>query len=161
MGRKRTGKKEKEKQKSTHMIIQLPKNHNKLSLDILRPSKRVIILALAQRARVDISRKVAHRGRDAGIQRTAVCEVAAETHARCADASVAGFQALEEVDREGGVFIVGGELFGYLVGWLAVLGAEGGEKMRGKSSGKGKGNKPSIRCRRRYQGHRRRGAPGL
>jgi hypothetical protein len=37
--------------------------------------------------------------------------VAAEAHAGCADSAGAGFEVFEEVDGEGGVFIVGGELF--------------------------------------------------
>jgi hypothetical protein len=60
---------------------------------------------------VDVGCEVADCCCDAGVQRAAVREVAAEAHAGCADSAGAGFEVFEEVDGEGGVFIVGGELF--------------------------------------------------
>jgi hypothetical protein len=59
---------------------------------------------------VDVCCEVADCGADAGVERAAVGEVAAEAHACCADSAIAGFEAFEEVDGEGGVFVVGGEL---------------------------------------------------
>ena len=57
---------------------------------------------------VYVGRKVAHRGRDSRIQRASICQVAAQAHARGADATVAGRERVERRDGEGGVFIVRG-----------------------------------------------------
>lgn len=84
---------------------------------------------------MDVRREVAHCGGDARIQRTSVGEVPTETHAGCADAAGAGGEGEEEGDGEGGVFVVGGEGFGYLGG---VKGVEGGGGRR-EEEGKGKG----------------------
>lgn len=56
---------------------------------------------------MDVGCKVAHGGADAGVQRAAVRQVAAETHARGADAAIARGQGEERVDAQGGVFVVG------------------------------------------------------
>jgi hypothetical protein len=47
---------------------------------------------------VEICCEVCYCGGDAGVQSTAVGEVAAETHSGGADAAVAGFQGEEGVD---------------------------------------------------------------
>ena len=53
--------------------------------------------------------KVADCGADARVEGAAVGEVAAEAHARCADAAIAGGQGVQEGGRELGVFVVGRE----------------------------------------------------
>lgn len=55
---------------------------------------------------MDIRRKVAHGGGDARVERAPKGEVAAETHARCADAAGARRQREEVRRRQGGVFVV-------------------------------------------------------
>lgn len=56
-----------------------------------------------------IRREIAHRSRDSRVQRAAVRQMAAETHARRSDAAVACWEGQERGDGERGVFVVGGE----------------------------------------------------
>lgn len=64
-----------------HVVIHLAEDHNQLALYIARALKRVVLLACAQCCAVDVGREVAHCCCDAGVERAAVCEMAAETHA--------------------------------------------------------------------------------
>lgn len=88
-------------------IVGASTHHDKLAFDLARPRQAVVVLPLTQRARVDIGRKVANGGRDAGVERAAEGEVAAEAHSRGAYAAVALGQGEEKVDGEGGVLIIG------------------------------------------------------
>lgn len=88
--------------------------HNQLPLNIPRPCQTVVILPLPERVAVDVRREVTYRGPDPAVERAAVREVSAQTHARGADPAVAGWQGEEVVDCEGGVFVIGGK-FLYIV----------------------------------------------
>lgn len=63
-----------------HMVIHLAKNHDQLALDVFNALQRVVALARAERRAVDVCRKIAHCGADAGVQGAAVREVPAQTH---------------------------------------------------------------------------------
>lgn len=60
---------------------------------------------------MDIRGKIAHGGRHPRVERAAVREVTAETHAGGADAAVAGLEGEEGGDGQLGVFIVRGHEF--------------------------------------------------
>lgn len=84
-------------------------NHDQLPLYIPRPLQTIIILPLPQRLAVDIRRKEASRSFDALVQGTPIRQVSSQTHTRCANSAVAGWEGQEVVDGEGGVFVVCGE----------------------------------------------------
>lgn len=62
---------------------------------------------------MDIRRKIAHGGRDAIIERAAVRQVPAQTHARGADAAGVRGQRQQGVDGQRRVFVVRAHLLGY------------------------------------------------
>lgn len=71
-----------------HMVIQLAKYKHELCVvgalcEFRSASERVVRLAEAERVRVQVGGEVALCGCDAGVERAAVGEVAAETHAYC------------------------------------------------------------------------------
>jgi hypothetical protein len=85
-------------------------NHDQLASDIFNTLDTVIVLALAERLRVDVGGKVAHGGSDALVESTAESEMAAETHSCGANTAVASLHAGEEVDAQSGIFVVCREL---------------------------------------------------
>jgi len=103
------------------VIVLLPEYHHQLAFDVAGALEAVVILARAQGMAVDVGREVAYRGCDARVESAAVGEVAAEAHARGADAAVAGWEGEKEGDGGGGVGVVGGEFLA-LGEVLAVVG---------------------------------------
>jgi hypothetical protein len=85
-------------------------NHDQFAGNVLDAFDTVIVLALAERLRVDVGGKVAHGGSDAFVKSTAESEVAAETHSCGANTAVASLHAGEEVDAQSGIFVVCREL---------------------------------------------------
>ena len=71
-------------------------HHDQLAGDVFDALDAVVILALAERLRVDVSGKVAYCCSDAFVEGAAESEMAAETHAGCADAAGAGGEGEEE-----------------------------------------------------------------
>lgn len=85
-------------------------NHNQFASNVLDAFDTVIVLALAERLRVDVGGKVAHGGSDAFVKSAAESEVAAEAHSCGANTAVASLHAGEEVDAQSGIFVVCREL---------------------------------------------------
>jgi hypothetical protein len=65
---------------------------------------------------VNIRGKVAHCRLDPAIERASVSQMAAEAHARGADAAIAGVEGEKVVDAEAGVFVVSGQ---FLLQWVS------------------------------------------
>lgn len=80
------------------VVVALAEDHDELAVDVARALEAVVSQALAEAVAVDVGGEVAHGGAHALVQRAAVREVAAQTHARGADAAVAGLEAEEQVD---------------------------------------------------------------
>lgn len=80
-------------------------DHGNLALDI-GCTLETIVAAGAETRFVQIRRKIRDGGRDAGIECTAVGEMAAKTHARRANAPGAGGQGEEGVNGQRGVFVI-------------------------------------------------------
>lgn len=56
---------------------------------------------------MDVCREIAHRSFDPLIERSAECQMPAQTHARRADPAIAVGQTREDVDAQRSVLIVG------------------------------------------------------
>ena len=86
--------------------------HDQFPLHLRTPLKRIIPLAhplLRDRSQcpsMQIRREITHPGTDPFVERATKCEMAAEAHARCADAAGASGEREEIGEGEGGVVIV-------------------------------------------------------
>lgn len=96
---------------SGHVVVVFAKDQHELGFDVGGAAQGVVLFAAREGVAVDVGWEVTYCGGDAGVEGAAVGEVAAETHACCADAAGAGGQGEEGVDCQGGVFVVGGEGF--------------------------------------------------
>jgi len=92
---------------SRDLIDETKTDHNQLATNVLDAFDTVVVLALAERLRVDVGGEIAHGGSDAFVESAAESEMAAETHSCGADAAVASLHVREEVDAQRGVFVVG------------------------------------------------------
>lgn len=93
-------------------------HHHELALDVAH-ALQAVVSAGAEGLGVYVRGEVAHGGGDALVECAAECQMPAQTHARCADAAVAGGEGEEGRDGESGVFVV-------RVHFLSTVGSQSG-----------------------------------
>lgn len=81
-------------------------HHDQLALDILDTLQAVVGLALAERAAVDVGGEEADGGAHALVEGAAESEMAAQAHARRADAPVARRQRQQRIHAQPRVLVV-------------------------------------------------------
>lgn len=131
-----------------HVGVVLAEDHGDFAFEVGCALQRVVVLAAAEGVAVDIGCEVGDCGGDARVKRAAVGEVAAEAHARGAEAAGAGGEGEEGVDRQSGVFVVGGDGFLDLVRVARIRAGDvvGERVVRGEFVvGRGRGDDVALR----------------
>lgn len=106
-----------------HMVVPLPEDHDGLASDLsFCGSFETIVSTLSKASRVDVRGKVANGSSNTLIESSAESQVSAETHSCCANSAIASREFGEQIDGEGGVFVVGRDFLLDLPG-VAGIGA--------------------------------------